>query len=128
MAQAAAVRLYIGGLPEDISCEDVAARFSPFGSVEQLQLAPQKQPSMYSAQGCRWDKRLRALPPSNWQPLCVTRPPAEMSSSHALSAHRLPRPLAHPCQGMQTHAAAGYGKFAAQGPHTLAASGAQRTR
>jgi hypothetical protein len=42
MAGAGAVRLYVGGLPQEISGDDVAARFTPFGSVLQLELAPEK--------------------------------------------------------------------------------------
>mmetsp|Transcript_20867 Transcript_20867/g.52664 ORF Transcript_20867/g.52664 Transcript_20867/m.52664 type:complete len:404 (-) Transcript_20867:84-1295(-) len=52
-AQVDAVRLYVGGLPEDITSADVVARFTPFGSVDELQLAPQKYAGMYSRPGCR---------------------------------------------------------------------------
>lgn len=37
------VRLYVGGLPAGVSAADLQARFTPFGEVIDLQLAPTKQ-------------------------------------------------------------------------------------
>ncbi|GLC46791.1 hypothetical protein PLESTB_001941800 [Pleodorina starrii] len=37
------VRLFVGGLPRDISAADLRSRFSPFGKVEAIEIVPQKQ-------------------------------------------------------------------------------------
>ena len=36
------VRLYVGGLPHDVTSEQLAQRFQPFGSVGVVQLVPDK--------------------------------------------------------------------------------------
>ncbi len=40
---AASVRLFVGGLPPGVSAADLQARFTPFGEVTDLQLAPVKE-------------------------------------------------------------------------------------
>ncbi len=42
MAQTEAVRLYVGGLPADITAEAIAQRFAPFGKVISSELVPAK--------------------------------------------------------------------------------------
>lgn len=39
----ASVRLYVGGLPAGVSAPELEARFTPFGEVTAMQLAPAKQ-------------------------------------------------------------------------------------
>ena len=36
------VRLYVGGLPGDVSPEQVAQRFQPFGTITAVELVPEK--------------------------------------------------------------------------------------
>ena len=36
------VRLFVGGIPGDISIEDISARFAPFGAVAGVERAPVK--------------------------------------------------------------------------------------
>jgi RNA recognition motif-containing protein len=37
------MRIFVGGLPPDITAADVAARFAPFGTVTACDIAPEKQ-------------------------------------------------------------------------------------
>lgn len=37
------VRLFVGGLPGDVTPEQLAQRFQPFGSVGEVQLVPEKK-------------------------------------------------------------------------------------
>lgn len=39
-------RLFVGGLPHDVSSEQIAQRFKPFGTVEGVELAPEKEGSV----------------------------------------------------------------------------------
>ena len=50
MASDASVRLYIGGLPGDITSKQLAGRFASFGSLSAVELVPRKQSP---AEGCR---------------------------------------------------------------------------
>ena len=50
MASDAGVRLYVGGLPPNISSKQVASRFASFGSTSAVELVPSKH---HEEAGCR---------------------------------------------------------------------------
>lgn len=50
MAGDASIRLYIGGLPGDITSKQLAGRFASFGSLSAVELVPSKHSP---ADGCR---------------------------------------------------------------------------
>ncbi|BDA43982.1 probable nucleolar protein 8 at N-terminal half [Coccomyxa sp. Obi] len=41
-------RLYVGGLPHDVSPEQIAQRFQSFGTVQSVELVPEKKGSVYA--------------------------------------------------------------------------------
>ncbi len=44
------VRLFVGGLPSDISAADLSSRFSPFGKVSSVEIIPSKENDLSGTQ------------------------------------------------------------------------------
>ena len=59
MTSGVGVRLYVGGLPPNISSKQVASRFASFGSTSAVELVPSKQ---HGEVGCRGFAYLEFIP------------------------------------------------------------------